>query len=273
LKKCKNFQGVVDAVNVTDNQSAIVRMSSLMVSAILVQEGLEPIMQLTCRDRNRLALQSELLSAGAAGIRNILCLTGDHQSIGNQPDAKGVFDLDSTQFVAMADEMSRGFFMNGEAVKPPPALFVGATTNPFAEPLPMRVWNLAKKIKAGARFIQTQPVFDIPRFETWMEAVRDEGLDEQSYILAGAMPVRSAKALYHMRDNVPGMRIADEYVKRMESASEPQEEGVAICVEVLKRLRETPGVKGVHIMPVMWESITPRLVEEAGLLPAKSGAP
>jgi len=271
LKKCQNFRGVVDAVNVTDNQSAIVRMSSLMCSAILVEQGLEPIMQLTCRDRNRLALQSEILSAGAAGIRNVLCLTGDHQSVGNQPDAKGVFDLDSTQFVHMVDEMNQGFFMNGEPIKPPPSIFVGSTANPFAEPFQMRIWNLAKKINAGAKFIQTQPVFDIPRFEKWMDVVRDEGLDQQTYILAGAMPVRSAKALHHMRDNVPGMRIADEYVKRMEDAAEPQEEGIAICVEILKRLREIPGVKGVHIMPVMWESITPRLVEQAGLLPVKAG--
>ncbi|HEY0868369.1 MAG TPA: methylenetetrahydrofolate reductase [Fimbriimonas sp.] len=267
LKKCENFRGCVDAVNVTDNQSAIVRMSSLMVSAFLVQEGLEPIMQLTCRDRNRLAQQAEVLSAYAAGIKNLLCLTGDHQKSGNQPDAKGVFDLDSTQLVHTVSEMNEGFFMNGEPIKPPPRMFVGAAANPFAEPFQMRIWNLRKKINAGARFIQTQPVFDMPLFEKWMRAVRDEGMDQDCAILAGVMPVRSVKGLLHMRDNVPGMRIAPEYIKRMESAADPKEEGIAICTEIMKMLKEMPGVKGIHIMPVMWESITRTLVEEAGLLP------
>src|SRR5579862_1367785 len=271
LKKCQYFRGVVDAVNVTDNRSAVVRMSSLMVSAILVQEGLEPIMQLTCRDRNRLALQSEVLSAAAAGIKNVLCLTGDHQSAGNQPDAKGVFDLDSTQLVNMVDEMNKGFFMNGEPVNPPPHMFVGATTNPFAEPFQMRIWKIGRKINAGARFIQTQPVFDLPLFEKWMAAVRDQGLDQQAFILAGAMPVKSAKALIYMRDHVPGMRIAGEYIRRMESAADPQKEGLAICAEIVRQLRDVTGVKGIHIMPVKWESITPQLVEECGLRPAVAG--
>lgn len=265
LEKCRYFRGFVDAVNVTDNQAAVVRMSSLMVSSFLVQEGLEPVMQLTCRDRNRLALQSEILSAAAAGITNVLCLTGDHQSVGNQPEAKGVFDLDSTQLVHMVDQMNSGFLMNGQPVNPPPTMFVGATANPFAEPLQMRVWNLAKKINAGARFIQTQPVFDIPRFEKWMQALHDEGLDEQVFILAGATPPKSAESIRYMREKVPGMRVADEYMSRMESATDPKETGVEICLEIIAQLRQIRGVRGVHLMPVKWESIVPTLVEEAGL--------
>jgi len=267
LKKCDYFRGYVDAVNLTDNQTAIVRMSSVMSSVFVIEGGCEPVMQMTCRDRNRLAQQSDLLGAYAAGVRNVLCLTGDYQSFGNHADAKGVFDLDSVQLIRTVADMNAGKFMSGDEIKPPPAFFIGGAANPFAEPLDLRIIRLAKKIACGAHFIQTQPVFDWPRFEKWMSLVRDEGLDQQVFILVGVMPVRSVKALTYMRDEVPGMSIADEYIKRMESAKDPKEEGVAICVETMKRLRETPGVKGIHIMPVMWESITPRLVEEAGLLP------
>lgn len=267
LKKCGNFRGVVDAVNLTDNQTAIVRMSSLMSSAFAIEGGIEPIMQLTCRDRNRLAQQSEVISASAAGVRNLLCLTGDHMCFGNHPDAKGVFDLDSVQLIHTVSELNAGRFLCGDEYKPKTKVFIGGAANPFAEPFPMRIVNLAKKINAGARFIQTQPVFDVPRFERWMAAVREEGLHEQAFILAGVMPVRSVKALLYMKESVPGMSIADEYVRRMEGAADPKEEGVAICVELMKQLRQVEGVAGIHVMPVMWESITPRLVEEAGLLP------
>lgn len=273
LKKCGHFKDVVDAVNLTDNQTAIVRMSSVMSSVFALEGGLEPIMQMTCRDRNRLAQQSDILGAYAAGVRNILCLTGDYQSFGNQADAKGVFDLDSVQLIKTVADMNEGLFMSGEEIKPPPRMFVGGAANPFAEPFDLRIIRLGKKIRAGARFIQTQPVFDMPRFERWMSAVRDEGYDRQVFILAGVMPVRSVKALLYMKESVPGMSIADEYIKRMESAQDPKEEGVAMCVDIMKRLREIPGVKGLHIMPVMWESITPRLVEEAGLLPRPQPSP
>ena len=266
-KKCGYFKGVVDAVNLTDNQTAIVRMSSAMSSAFALEGGVEPIMQMTCRDRNRLAQQSEILGACAAGVKNVLCLTGDYMSFGNHPDAKGVFDLDSVQLIHTLADMNAGRFLSGDEIKPPPAMFIGGAANPFAEPFDLRIIRLGKKIAAGAHFIQTQPVFDFPRFERWIAAVRDEGYDKQVFILAGAMPVRSAKALLYMKNDVPGMSIADEYIKRMESAADPKEEGVAMCVETIRRLREIPGVSGVHIMPVMWESITPRLVEEAGLLP------
>ena len=267
LKKCDYFRGVVDAVNLTDNQTAIVRMSSVMSSVFALEGGVEPIMQMTCRDRNRLAQQADILGAAAAGIRNLLCLSGDYQSFGNHPQAKGVFDLDSIQLIHTVAEMNAGKFLSGDEIKQPPHLFIGGAANPFGEPFEMRIMRLGKKIAAGAHFIQTQPVFDIPRFEKWLAAVRDEGYDKQIFILAGVMPVRSVKALLHMRENVPGMRIADEYIQRMQGAEDPKEEGVAICVETIRRLRALPGVAGVHIMPVMWESITPRIVEESGLLP------
>lgn len=267
LKKCGYFKGITDAVNLTDNQTAIVRMSSVMSSVFAIEGGLEPIMQMTCRDRNRLAQQSDILAAGAAGVKNLLCLSGDYQSFGSFPDAKGVFDLDSIQLISMVAGMNAGRFLNGDEIKPPPRIFIGGAANPFGEPFDLRIIRLGKKIRAGVHFIQTQPVFDMPRFERWISAVRNEGYDEQVYILAGVMPVKGAKALEYMRDSVPGMSIAEEYIKRMKAASDPKEEGVAICVETIKQLKEMPGVKGVHIMPVMWESITARIVEEAGLLP------
>ncbi|MCX6344052.1 MAG: methylenetetrahydrofolate reductase [Armatimonadetes bacterium] len=267
IRKCDYFRGVVDAVNLTDNQTAIVRMSSIMASVFVVEGGLEPIMQMTCRDRNRLALQSDILGAYAAGIENILCLTGDYQTFGNHPEAKGVFDLDSVQLIHTLREMNEGRFLSGDEIKAPPKMFIGGAANPFAEPLDLRIIRLGKKIRAGANFIQTQPVFDFVKFDKWIKAVRDEGYDQQVHIIAGVMPVKSVKALEYMRESVPGMSIADEYISRMKSAADPKEEGVAICVETIKRLHKTQGVKGVHIMPVLWESITPRIVEEAELLP------
>jgi len=270
-KKCGYFKGYVDVVNLTDNQSAIVRMSSVMSSYFVLAEGVEPIMQMTCRDRNRLAMQSDILAAYAAGIRNILCLTGDHQKYGNHPEAKPVFDLDSTQLIQMVKKMrDEKRFLSGDEIKQEPRMFIGGAANPFGEPFEMRVLNLAKKVAAGADFIQTQPVFDVPRFKKWMDAVRDEGLEKGVFILAGVMPVRSANTLLHMKDNVPGMRISPDYIKRMEAITDKEaamEEGVKIAVEIIGELKNIPGVAGIHIMPVMWESITPRIVEEAGLLP------
>lgn len=267
LKKCSYFKDVVDAVNLTDNQTAIVRMSSLMSSMYVMEGGCEPIMQLTCRDRNRLALQSELFSAFSAGIQNVLCLTGDYQTFGNHPDAKGVFDLDSIQLIHTVSELNKGRLLCGDEVKPNLEMWIGGAANPFGEPLDFRVLRLAKKIAAGANFIQTQAVFDIPRFNKWMQLVRNEGYDKHVHIIAGVMPVRSVKALQHMVDNVPGMSIADEYIERMKNAADPKEEGVSICVEIIQHLKSIEGVHGVHIMPVMWESITPVVAEKAGLLP------
>ena len=202
-KKCDYFRGVVDAVNLTDNQTAIVRMSSVMSSVFALEGGVEPIMQMTCRDRNRLAQQSDILGASAAGVKNVLCLSGDYQSFGNHPEAKGCFDLDSVQLIHTVSEMNAGRFLSGEEMKSPPAMFIGGAANPFAEPFELRIIRLGKKIAAGAHFIQTQPVFDFPRFDRWMEAVRAEGYDKQVFILAGVMPVRSVKALLYMRGGNP----------------------------------------------------------------------
>ena len=267
LRKCEYFRNVVDAVNLTDNQTAIVRMSSGMSSVFAIEGGVEPIMQMTCRDRNRLAQQSDILGAYAAGVRNVLCLTGDYQSFGNHPDAKGVFDLDSLQLISTISGMNDGHFLCGDEMKSRPAMFIGGAANPFAEPMDLRIIRMEKKIRAGAHFIQTQPVFDMLRFEKWMAALRNAGLDKEVFILAGVMPVKSVKALEYMKESVPGMSIADEYISRMSGAADSKEEGVKICVEIMQTLRKMPGVSGIHIMPVMWESITPRLVEEAGLLP------
>jgi len=228
------------------------------------------VMQMTCRDRNRLAQQSDMLGAAALGVRNILCLTGDHARLGNHPEAKPVHDLDATNLIAAMKGLREGRFMSGDEVKSPPKLFIGGAANPFGEPFAFRVLNLAKKVAAGADFFQTQPVFDLPRFREWMQAICNMGLHEKAYILAGVMPVRSVKALEYMRDNVAGVRIADEYIRRMAAKSDKEEamaEGIAMAIEIIHEVRQVPGVSGVHIMPVMWESVIGRVVEGTGLLP------
>ena len=263
--KSKHFKGYVDAVNITDNQTAIVRLSSIASAKLLIEEGVEPIIQITCRDRNRLAIQSDLLGAAALGIRNVLCLTGDYQTFGDQPEAKGVFDLDSIQLIAAVATMNSGFLLSGCEMKKVPEFLIGAAANPFAEPFEMRLIRLQKKIAAGAHFIQTQPVFDLRIFTQWMERVVELGLHEKAAILAGVMPVKSAKTLLWMKERVPGMRIHDEYMSRMNHARDPEEEGVAMAVEMIRALRNVRGVRGIHLMPVTWESITPTIIREAGL--------
>jgi methylenetetrahydrofolate reductase (NADPH) len=262
--KAKYFHGVVDAVNITDNQTAIVRLSSLASAKILLEEGIEPILQMTCRDRNRIAMQSDLLGAAALGIQNVLCLTGDHQKFGDQPEAKGVFDLDSIQLIATVATMNSGFLLSRQEMKKKPDFLIGAAANPFAEPFEMRLIRLFKKVEAGARFIQTQPVFDLEIFVRWMEKVVEMGLHERCAILPGVMPVKSEKALLYMKKEVPGVKINDEYINRMQLAQDPKEEGIKIAVEIIQALRKIKGIRGIHLMPVMWESITPVIVEAAG---------
>ena len=264
-EKAQCLRGLVDAVNITDNQTAVVRLSSIASAKILLDEGFEPIMQMTCRDRNRLAIQSDLLGAAALGIRNILCLTGDHQTIGDQPEARGVFDLDSIQLIAAVKTMNDGLLLSGTEMKKAPQFLIGAAANPFAEPLEMRLIRLFKKIKAGARFIQTQPVFDMELFARWMEKVIDMGLHENAAILPGVMPVRSPKTLLWMKKNIPGIRIHAGFISRMSNARDPQEEGLALAVEMIRELKTMKGVRGVHLMPSLWESVTPTIIKEAGL--------
>ena len=267
-EKAKYFKDVVDAVNITDNQTAIVRLSSIASAKILLDEGIEPIMQMTCRDRNRIAIQSDLLGAAALGIHNVLCLTGDHQKFGDHPEAKGVFDLDSIQLITMIEKMNNGFLFSDRALKKAPSFFIGAAANPFAEPFEMRLIRLLKKVNAGARFIQTQPVFDLDTFVRWMEKVVEMGLHEKCAILAGVMPVKSVKELLYMKKKVPGIRIPEEYFNRIKNSTDPKEEGVRIAVEMIHVLQNIKGVRGMHLMPVMWESIIPILVTEAGLIAA-----
>ncbi len=257
-----------DAVNVTDNQTAIVRMSSLAGCTLLRQQGVDPVMQIVCRDRNRIAIQSDVLGAVALGIGNILCLSGDHQKFGNHPEAKGVFDIDSTQLIQtlknMRDEKK---FLCGEEVSGEIPLFIGAVANPFADPFEFRVARLAKKIKAGADFIQTQAVYDIVKFVRWMEMVTERGLDKKAHILAGVIPIRSAGMARYMRDYVSGVSVPDEIVTRMEEAKSTKEEGARIALEIIEQLKEIPGIHGIHIMAIGWEDIVPEIVERAGLLP------
>jgi methylenetetrahydrofolate reductase (NADPH) len=267
-KRLPHFIGNVDAVNVTDNPSAVLRLSSLAASLFLIKNGLEPIMQVTCRDKNRLALGSEVLGAAAFGIRNLLCVTGDHPILGSIPSAKPVFDLDSVSLIRLVSDMwSTKSFLGAQDVKTMPEMFVGGAANPFAEPLDYRVDRLDKKMRAGAAFVQTQPVFDVEVFARWMAGARERGLDEKIHVIPGIMPLKSPRAARYMADEVPGVIMPDEIVERMEKADEPQEEGVRIALETIRALREIEGVHGIHLMPVMWESVIPRIVEEAGLLP------
>ena len=268
-KKAQHCIGNVEGANITDNQTAIVRMSSIAAGAIALSCGVEPIIQMVWRDRYRLAMQADILGAAALGIQNLLCLSGDHQTFGNHPDAKNVYDIDSMQLIAMVKKMrdDKQFLCGDEIKEHEPRLFIGAVANPFADPFEFRVMRLAKKINAGADFIQTQCIFDMKKFADWMKMVVDEGLHEKAYILAGLTPVRSHKALKYMKNNVAGMSIPDELIARMESAEDPKEEGVKICVEMIEQIKSMEGVSGIHLMPIGWESITPTILERAGLLP------
>lgn len=268
-KKVKILKGFADAVNVTDNQTAIVRMSSMAACSILVQLGLEPIMQMVTRDRNRIAIQSDILGASALGIKSLLCLTGDHQKSGNHPQSKNVYDLDSVQLVAMVKGMRDDKrFVNGEEIKEhEPRIFIGAAESPFADPVEIRILRLAKKVRAGADFIQTQAIYDLDRFEEWMKEVREKGLDEEVYILVGLIPLKSFGMAKYMNTHVAGVNVPEDLMKRIKEAEDPKREGIKMCVEAINRLRGIEGVHGVHIMAIEWEDAVPTIVEEANLLP------
>ena len=285
--KADLLRGAVDAVNITDNQTAIVRMSSIGSAVLVIRAGLEPIVQMTCRDRNRLAIQSDLLGAWALGARNLLCLTGDHQSFGNHPSAKNVHDLDSVQLIQMVRDMrDEGRFQCGDEIKGErPKFFIGGAVNPFGDPFELRPYRLAKKVAAGADFVQTQLIYDMPRFREFMKRVVDMGLHERVHILAGVGPLKSSGMARYMRDQVPGMIVQDEYVSRMTAAIAgiPKEEraarrkawrqeGINICTEQIQEIREIEGVAGVHIMAIEWEEAVRPIVEGAGLLPRPATA-
>jgi methylenetetrahydrofolate reductase (NADPH) len=264
----KRLKGYADAYNITDCQTAIVRLSSFAGAVILLEEGLEPVMQMVCRDRNRIAMQSEILGAAALGIKNILCISGDHQTLGNTKGSKNVFDLDSIQqiqmFKMMRDEKKD---MSGEELSVAPSLFIGAACNPFADPFEFRVVRLAKKINAGADFIQTQCIYDLERFENFMIQVREHGLHKKVYILGGVTPLKSHKVARYMNKNVAGITIPEDIIERLKRADKPKAEGIKIAVETIEELKKMAGIHGVHIMAIAWEEKVPELTEAAGLLP------
>lgn len=267
-KKGKMLRGYADAFNITDNQTAVTRMSSMAGCAILHEMGLEPVMQMTCRDRNRIALQSDVLGAAAIGINNILCITGDHQSFGNHPSAKGVYDIDSIQLIQVLRIMRDGQFLSGdEILSGKPKIFIGAAANPYSDPYEIRADRLEKKVRAGANFIQTQSVFNVEKFEKWMEEVRSRKIHQKVHILAGVTPLKSYRMAKHMRDHVPGTDVPENIVARMKDAKDAKKEGYKITLEIIEDLKKIEGVHGVHITALFWEEIIPSLVEEAGFLP------
>lgn len=269
-RKAKILKGCVDASNVTDGQTAVVRMASWAACLIAREEGLDPIVQMTCRDRNRIALQMDILGIAALGLNNILCLTGDHVSFGNHPAAKGVFDIDSIQFVRMAKDMrDEKKFQCGDEMRVEPRLFIGAAANPFADPFDYRVPRLAKKVKAGADFIQTQIVYNVDKFAEWMKRVCEKGLHEKVKILAGVAPIKSLGAARYMKTKVPGMDVPDEIITRLSGVTKEQvsKEGIKLCVDIINQVREIEGVAGIHLMAIEWEETVPGICEAAGLLP------
>jgi len=268
-RKADLLRGFADAVNVTDNQTAIVRMSSISASALLVQMGLEPVMQMTTRDRNRIAMQSDIFGATALGIKNMLCLTGDHHTFGNQVDSKNVHDLDSIQLIDCVRTMRDQKTLLGgqEKVEGEIQMFIGAAENPFGDPFEFRAIRLGKKVAAGVDFIQTQCIYDMNRFKEWMRMVRDRGLHERCHILAGVTPLKSGGMARYMAKNVSGIIIPDEIIDRIVKAKKPAEEGIRLCVEQIQELRGIEGVHGVHIMAIEWEQMISQITQMAGLLP------
>ncbi len=273
--KAAQLKGWVDAANITDNQTAIVRISSIAAAKLVLDIGLEPVIQMTCRDRNRLAMQADILGAYLLGIRNMVCLSGDHQCFGNHPTARNVFDLDSLQLIRMVRDMrDKKIFACGEPIKntaksepKEPRMFIGGAANPFADPFEFRVARLEKKIEAGVDFVQTQCVFDMERFARWMELVRFKGLHKRCKILAGLTPLKSLGMAKHLRDNVAGIKMAKCYMERMQKSADPKAEGINICVEQIDELRNIEGVAGIHLMAIEWESKVGEIIQKAGLAP------
>jgi methylenetetrahydrofolate reductase (NADPH) len=269
-KKAEMIKDYVDAINITDNQTSVTRLCSLAACIRLKLMGVEPVLQMTVRDRNRIGLQSDILGAASFDIHNILCLSGDHQQFGDNPQGQNVFDIDSMQLIQTVRLMrDEGKFLGGDDIVRPPRMFVGAAANPFADPFEIRVPRLAKKIAAGAEFIQTQCIYNLDKFELWMKQARDRGLHEKVHILAGVTPFKSAGMAKYMKNRVPGMDVPDEVVKRMSGVAKDKQadEGINICVESIQRLKEVEGVKGFHVMAIEWEEKVPEIVERGGLYP------
>ncbi len=270
IEKGELIKNHVDSINITDNQTSVTRLCSLAACVHLKQQGLDPVLQMVVRDRNRIALQSDILGAASFGINNMLCLSGDHQSFGDHPSAQNVFDIDSMQLIQTARHMrDEGKFLGGDKIKVAPNLFVGAAANPFADPFKIRVPRLAKKIAAGAEFIQTQCVYNLDKFEEWMKGICDRGLHEKVFILPGITPMRSVGMAKYLRRAVPGMDVPEELIDRMSGVPKANQadEGITIAVEAIQRLKEVQGVSGFHIMAIEWEEKVPEIVERSGLYP------
>ncbi len=269
-KKAGYLKGYVDSCNVTDNQTSIVRMSSMAACLIIKELGIEPLIQMVVRDRNRIALQSDILGAAAHGIQNMLCLSGDHQIFGQDPGAKNVFDIDSMQLIAMVKQMrDEKTLMSGKELEGAPEMFIGAAVNPFADPFEFRVTRLAKKAAAGVQFVQTQCIYNLDKFELYMKQIRERGLHEKVAVLAGVTPLKSFGMGKYMKNRVAGMDIPDSVLDRMKAAGKEKakEEGLNILNETIDRVRQIEGVKGVHIMAIEWEHMVPEIVKRAGLHP------
>jgi methylenetetrahydrofolate reductase (NADPH) len=270
IEKGHLIKNHVDSINITDNQTSVTRICSLAACVHLKQMGLDPVLQMVVRDRNRIALQSDLLGAASFGINNVLCLSGDHQSFGDNPKAQNVFDLDSMQLIQTVKLMrDEGKFISGDDIKVPPKFFIGAAANPFADPFKIRVPRLAKKVACGAEFIQTQCIYNVPKFELWMKGVRERGLHKEVYILAGITPMRSLGMAKYMRRAVPGMDVPDDLIDRLAGVEKNKQadEGIKFAIETIQRLKEVEGVAGFHIMAIEWEEKVPEIVEESGLYP------
>ncbi len=269
-KKGALIRDYVDAINVTDNQTAMTRMSSLAACIHLKLMGIEPVLQMVTRDRNRVALQSDILGAASFDIPNMLCLSGDHQSFGDCAQGQNVHDLDSMQLVQTVRYMrDEGKFLGGDAIKRPPKIFVGAAANPFADPFEIRVPRLAKKIACGAEFIQTQCIYNLDKFKEWIKRANDRGLTDKACIMAGMTPMKSVGMAKYMKNRVPGMDVPDEIIARLSGVPKDKQaqEGIDICVEHIQELKEIKGVSGFHIMAIEWEEKVPEIVERAGLYP------
>jgi 5,10-methylenetetrahydrofolate reductase len=269
--RARIFEGWVDGINATDGSGAHCHMSSVAVCALLTRVGYSPVLQISCRDYNRIAIQGNVLGAAALQVGNILCLTGDGVQCGDHPEAKPVFDLDSTSLLAVIRRMrDEGRFLSGRKITTPPRVFIGAAENPFAPPYDFRVLRLAKKIAAGAQFVQTQYCFDLPLLQQFMAKARDIGLDEKCFILVGVGPLASAKAARWMRANVAGVHIPDAVVARLEGAKDQRAEGKRICIEMIQQLREVKGVAGVHVMAYRQERTVSEIVHASGALEGRA---
>lgn len=270
-QRARIFDGYVDGINATDGSGANCHMASIAVCALLTRAGYAPIMQISCRDRNRIAIQGEILGASAMGVTNILCLTGDGVQVGDHPQAKPVFDLDCMSLLAIARTMrDESHFFSGRKITEPPRIFLGAAANPFVADVDFRVNRLAKKITAGAQFIQTQYCFDVELFKAFMQRVRDKGLDEKVFIMVGVGPLASARAATWIRNNVPGVHIPDKVIKRLISAENQKQEGINLCIDLVQEIKEIAGVSGVHIMAYRQEEAVAEIIDRSGVLQGRT---